>query len=96
MNGTNGKSWKREVAGVILLFAAVVSFKFWNLADAALITAFAPAYNNMLLVVVPSALAVFGLHFWRANPADATKLPTSGARPVPDTKKSPESLGGPP
>ena len=77
MNGN--KSYKREVAGLTLLAAAIVSVKFWMLTDPALVVAFSPAYNGTILVVVPSALAVFGMHFWRQNPG----TPGSIEKPTP-------------
>jgi len=56
------KSGKRECGISLLLTAALISAKFWTMDDAALVTAFAPAYSGLMLALIPTGVAPFIVH----------------------------------
>ena len=61
------KSWKREAGASVLLAALVVLVRYWFFMDEpAMVTAYGPAYSGTLIALVPTSLAVFGIHYiWR-------------------------------
>jgi len=60
------KSYKREVGSIVLASAALISWRYWTLEDAALITAYAGGYGTAMIALIPSGLSTFAIdHIWK-------------------------------
>lgn len=54
------RSFSREMAAIALVLYAFLTAYYFSLRDAALVTAFAPAYTTLTFVVLPIIAAAYG------------------------------------
>jgi len=54
------RSFSREMAAIALVAYALLTAYYFSLRDAALVTAFAPAYTTLTFVVLPIIAAAYG------------------------------------
>lgn len=61
----SAKSWKREVGGILLAAAGLVSWRYWTLADVELIKAYGGAYGTLVSVLIVIGTTPFIAHSFK-------------------------------
>lgn len=62
------KTYKREVGALLLMAAAVISFRYWTLSDAALVASYGGGYGTAMLALIPSGIAPFAIQYiWKTK-----------------------------
>ena len=63
------RSFKREMATLVLGFWGIMTIRHFNLTDPILVNAQSPSYNTMTMVVLPIVGLAFGVDaFWKQAP----------------------------